>query len=201
MIVHRSASDKLAVVHSSCLFGTESYSGQRERKSVWQGFQYKSKICELVSGKLSKCLYIHSYTHLITSSALNECLLVHNFQNNCSTECHCVTQKSVEVWLHNKCHKIYLSGPLGMFCLYVILTISYLRAQTIETSSLPTDSSQPLFKQIEIFSGILTVYFNCKYFPYYTRELLVRVAETIIARQNNWCCKEKAYNFCIIYET
>ena len=35
-----------------------------------------------------------------------------------------------------------------MFCLYVILTISYLRAQTIETSSLPTDSSRPLFKQM-----------------------------------------------------
>ena len=34
MIVHRSASEKLAVVHSSCLFGAESYSGQRERKSV-----------------------------------------------------------------------------------------------------------------------------------------------------------------------
>ena len=97
VIVHHSASDKLAVAHSSCLFGAESYSGQRERKSVWQGFQYKSKICELVSGKLSKCLYIHSETHLITSSALNECLLVHNFQNNCSTECHCVTQKSAEV--------------------------------------------------------------------------------------------------------
>ena len=86
VIVHRSTSDKLAVVHSSCLFGAESYSGQRERKSVWQGFQ--SKICELVSGKLSKCLYIHGYTHLITSSALNECLLVHIFQNNFSTECH-----------------------------------------------------------------------------------------------------------------
>ena len=84
VIVHRSASDKLTVVHSSCLFGAESYSGQRERKSVWQGFQ--SKICELVPGKLSKCLYVHSYTHLITSSAHNECLLVHNFQNNCSTE-------------------------------------------------------------------------------------------------------------------
>ena len=87
-------------------------------------------------------------------------ILVHNFHwNNCSTECHWwhVTQKSVEVWLHNKCHKIYLSGPLGIFCLYVILTISYLRAQTIETSSLPTDSSRPLFKQIEIFS-ILTVW-------------------------------------------
>ena len=38
VIVHRSASDKLAIVHSSCLFGAESYSGQRERKSVWQGF-------------------------------------------------------------------------------------------------------------------------------------------------------------------
>ena len=35
----------------------------------------------------------------------------------------------------------------------------------IETSSLPTDSLRPLFKQIEIFSGILTVYFSCKYFP------------------------------------
>ena len=68
VIVHRSASDKVAVVHSSCLFGAESYFGQRERKSVWQHFQ--SKICELVSGKLSKCLYIHSYKHLITSSAL-----------------------------------------------------------------------------------------------------------------------------------
>ena len=51
VIVHQSASDKLAVVHSSSLFGAESYSGQRERKSVWQGFQYKSKICELMSGK------------------------------------------------------------------------------------------------------------------------------------------------------
>ena len=60
---------------------------------------------------------------------------------------------------------IYISGPLGIFCLYVILTISYLPTQTIETSSLPTDSSRPLFKQIEIFSSIVTVYFNCKYFP------------------------------------
>ena len=39
VIVHRSASEKLAVVHSSCLFGAESYSVQRESKSVWQGFQ------------------------------------------------------------------------------------------------------------------------------------------------------------------
>ena len=31
---------------------------------------------------------IQSYTHVITSSALNECLLVQNFQNSRSTECH-----------------------------------------------------------------------------------------------------------------
>ena len=47
-----------------------------------------------------------------------------------------------------------VSGPFGIFVFYVILTISYLRAQTIETSSLPTDSSRPLFKQIEIFSSL-----------------------------------------------
>ena len=58
VIVHQSANDKLAVVHSSSLFEVESYSGQRERvfgkvsninqrfvNSVWQ---------------TSKCLYIHS---------------------------------------------------------------------------------------------------------------------------------------------
>ena len=46
---------------------------------------------------------------------------------------------------------------LKLFVFYVILTISYLRVQTIETSSLPTNFSRPLFKQIEIFS-ILTVW-------------------------------------------
>ena len=59
VIVHQSASDKLAVVHSSSLSGAESYSGQRERKSVWQVFEYKSKICELVSGK-SPSVYIYT---------------------------------------------------------------------------------------------------------------------------------------------
>ena len=56
---------------------------------------------------------------------------------------------------------------------YFILDISYLRAQTIETSSLPNDSMRLLFKQIEIFLGILTVLFNCKDFFENTRELLV----------------------------
>ena len=65
VIVHRSASDKLAVVHLSCLFGLSRIP---VKESLWQGFQ--SNICELVSGKLSKCLYIHSCTHLIISSAL-----------------------------------------------------------------------------------------------------------------------------------
>ena len=60
---------------------------------------------------------------------------------------------------------LIVSVPSGFFVFYVILAISYLLAQTIETSSLPTDSSRPLFKQVEIFSGTLTVYFNCKYFP------------------------------------
>ena len=45
-------------------------------------------------------------------------------------------QKSIEVWLYNKCHKIYLSGPFGVFCLYIFLNISYLQERTIETSSL-----------------------------------------------------------------
>ena len=97
VIFHRSASEKLAVYSLVLLTPPK-----RERKNVWQIVNDK-----LVSGKLSKCLYIHSYMHLITSSALNECLLVHNFQNNCSTECHWVTQKSIEV--------IYLSGPSGFF--------------------------------------------------------------------------------------
>ena len=30
----------------------------------------------------------------------------------------------------------------------------------------------PVQANSSFFSGILTVYFNCKYFPYYTRELL-----------------------------
>ena len=37
------------------------------------------------------------------------------------------------------------------FLFYVILIILYLRARTIETSSLPNDSMRPLFKQIEFF--------------------------------------------------
>ena len=48
------------------------------------------------------------------------------------------------------------------FLFHVILTISYLQPRTIQTSSLPTDSSQPLFKQIKIcllLSIILVVWY------------------------------------------
>ena len=51
-------------------------------------------------------------------------------------------------------HLICLSGPFGILCFtssynLVILTISYLRVRTIETSPFPTDSSRPLLKQID----------------------------------------------------
>ena len=42
----------------------------------------------IFADNLSRNSCIHSYTRLITSSALNECLLVQNFQNSRSTECH-----------------------------------------------------------------------------------------------------------------
>ena len=69
-----------------------------------------------------------------------------------------------------------LPNPYGIFCVCVCVCVFFfcypnhlLRARTIETSSLPNDSSRPLLKQIEIFSAILTVYFSYKYFPLYTR--------------------------------
>ena len=54
-----------------------------------------------------------------------------------------------------------ISGPLGMFCRYVILTISCLRVQTIETSSLPNDSSRPLFKQtVWLYMSTVSTFLN-----------------------------------------
>ena len=126
--------------------------------------------------KSTECVHTkHSYTHLIPSSSLNECLLVHNFQNSCSTDVTDNTwRKRVSKYdcTINEKKKLPKGVPAGIFSFTVILTISYLRAWTIETSSLPNDFMRPLIKQIETFSGILTVYFNCKYFSTYTRELL-----------------------------
>jgi len=83
----------------------------------------------------------------------------HVTSNNVASICMRLTHKSIEPWLYNGCCKVNLSGPFGNFLFHVILTISYLRACSIvqlETSSLPNDSVRLLFKQIEIFSGILT---------------------------------------------
>ena len=51
-----------------------------------------------------------------------------------------------------------LSSLFGDFLIYFILTISYMRAWTIETSSLPDDSMRPLIKQIEIFFLVFSIY-------------------------------------------
>ena len=64
------------------------YQSNRERVSGKISNQRFVNSCLANSPSFSKCLYIHSYTLLITLSVLNECLLVHNFQNNCSIECH-----------------------------------------------------------------------------------------------------------------
>ena len=60
------------------------------------------------------------------------------------------------------------------FLVYVNLTISYLRARKIE--NVITTSrflAAPVQANRDFFPGILTLYFNCMYFPLYTRELLV----------------------------
>ena len=62
-----------------------------------------------------------------------------------------------------------IAVPSGRFVFYVILTISYLRAQTVETSSLLTDSWGPPVQASRDFFYIdcMTVCFNCacNYFP------------------------------------
>ena len=87
-----------------------------------------------------------------------------------------LTHKSIEPWLYNGCCKVNLSGPLGNFLFYVILTISYLWACSIvqleTSSSMILHGSCSSKKLIKIFSGMLTEYFNRKYFPLYTCELL-----------------------------
>ena len=73
-IVHRSASDKLAVDSLVLLVFGFSLIPQRERNSVWQIVSDQTFVNDkLVSGNLSKCLYIHSrtrtfYLHLNSSS-------------------------------------------------------------------------------------------------------------------------------------
>ena len=84
----------------------------REKECLAKCFHWK--ICDFVSGKLSKCLYLHSYTHLITSSALNEWFLVRKFKKRGLLHRVSITDNEYEAnMIDNKCHKIYLSGPFG----------------------------------------------------------------------------------------
>ena len=61
------AVDSLVLFVSGLVLWTESnFPKERETECLPNCFQ--SKICELVSGELSKYSYIHSYTHRISSS-------------------------------------------------------------------------------------------------------------------------------------
>ena len=67
VIVHRSASDKLIVVHLSCLFGAESYSGQRERERVYG----KVSNQRFVNSCLANSPSVYIYTHLIAPAGIS----------------------------------------------------------------------------------------------------------------------------------
>ena len=83
------STDKLAVDSLVLLLCGLSPIIPRKREKECLANYFQSKICELMSGKLSKRLYIHSYTHRITSSALNECLLALTFKKAApQIECH-----------------------------------------------------------------------------------------------------------------
>ena len=63
VIVHRSASQKLAVVHSSCLFRADSYPGQRERKRV-SGKVFSEKFVNSCLAN-SPSVYIYTAIHTL----------------------------------------------------------------------------------------------------------------------------------------
>ena len=162
LIVHRSAGDKLAVDSLVLLVcGLSLIPLKREKERLANCVQ--SKNCKLVSDKLSKCLYTHGYTHLITSSALNEYLSKQ-----------LLYRMSLIIRNARGYRSMTKAVPSGF---YVLRHPNHLLLAGVNNRnvSLPNDSKQPLIKQIEIFSGILTVYFNCKYFPKYMRELLACV--------------------------
>ena len=74
--------------------------------------------------------------------------------------------------IDNKCHKIYLSSPFGFSVLRhpnnLVLPVANNRNVRITYRFL----AAPVQANRDFFWHILTVYFNCNYFPQYTRELL-----------------------------
>ena len=59
-----------------------------------------------------------------------------------------INAHQITSYVLNECLSKQLLHRMSSYSL-VILTISYLRVRTIETSTFPTDSSRPLFKQID----------------------------------------------------
>ena len=89
VIVHRSARFKLAV--DSLVFRVcwpSFIPPKNEKEYLANCFQSKIQWINSFLAKLSRYLYIHSYTHLVATSVLHECLLFHNFLKSCSTDCH-----------------------------------------------------------------------------------------------------------------
>ena len=70
VMFYRSAGDKLAVNSLVSLVCRLSLVPPNREKECMANC-FPSKICELVSGKLSKCLCLHSDTYPITSIAVN----------------------------------------------------------------------------------------------------------------------------------
>ena len=72
----------------------------------------------------------------------------------------------------NKCHKIYLGSPFGFSVLrhpsHLVLAGANNRNVIITYRFL----AAPVQANRDFFWHILTVHFNCNYFPQYTRELL-----------------------------
>ena len=150
------------LTHSSCLFaiGTESCSPKREKECL-ATYCFQSKIFELVLAN-SPSVYIHTvvrtlWLHRVCFGPwLSKQLLLR-------TTLITLNAREYPNGLYNKYHKIYLSGPFG---------ISVLRHPT-ESSPLlagasnrkhhhyPTIPRGPCWSKSRVFSGILTVYFNC----------------------------------------
>ena len=54
------------------MFGAEFYSGVKEKERVSGKVSNQRFVNSCLANSPSQCLYIHRYTHLITSSALNK---------------------------------------------------------------------------------------------------------------------------------
>ena len=73
VIVHRSASNKLAVVHSSCVFGAESYSGpssetQEQIVGARERLNGRKKMARRIENRRSLLLFSPFFTALLETN-------------------------------------------------------------------------------------------------------------------------------------